>query len=290
MSWRVMTSPSIPTISVTWVSRRVPSLSRDWCTIRLMAEEICSRMARMGMSTPAISTIVSSRDSTSRGELAWTVVSEPSWPVFIAWSMSRASPPLTSPTTIRSGRIRRALRTRSRMVTSPRPSMLGGRYSSRSQCGWRSWISAASSMVTIRSSAGSQDERTLRVVVLPAPAPPATRMFSRPETAQADHLVDHPAQVGLVDEAALGREDAALPLHVDHVGRVDHDLGDARVAQERLDRPEAEHVVGDLGDQPPPLVPGERGLLLLQGPLQHLADLVVELVGRHLGVVQAGGG
>ena len=32
--------------------------------------------------------------------------SEPSCPVFIAWSMSRASPPRTSPTTIRSGRIR----------------------------------------------------------------------------------------------------------------------------------------------------------------------------------------
>ena len=74
------------------------------------------------------------------------------------------------------------------METSPRPSMLGGRYSSRSQCGWRSWSSAASSMVTIRSSAGSQEESTLRVVVLPAPAPPATRMFSRPETARARNL------------------------------------------------------------------------------------------------------
>ena len=54
------------------------------------------------------------------------VVSEPSWPVFIAWSMSSASPPRHSPTTIRSGRMRRALITRSRMVTSPLPSMFGG--------------------------------------------------------------------------------------------------------------------------------------------------------------------
>ena len=49
------------------------------------------------------------RDSASRGVLAWMVVSEPSWPVFIACSMSSASSPRTSPTTMRSGRIRSAL-------------------------------------------------------------------------------------------------------------------------------------------------------------------------------------
>ena len=41
---------------------------------------------------------------------------EPSWPVFMAWSMSSASPPRHSPTMMRSGRMRRALRTRSRIV------------------------------------------------------------------------------------------------------------------------------------------------------------------------------
>ena len=76
---------------------------------------------------PVIDTMFSMRPSASRGVLAWTVVSEPSWPVFIACSMSSASPPRTSPTTMRSGRMRRLLRTRSRCVTSPRPSMLGGR-------------------------------------------------------------------------------------------------------------------------------------------------------------------
>ena len=44
---------------------------------------------------------------------------EPSWPVFIAWSMSSAAASRISPTTMRSGRIRSALRTRSRIVTSP---------------------------------------------------------------------------------------------------------------------------------------------------------------------------
>ena len=78
-----------------------------------------------------MSTIVSRRASASRGELACTVDSEPSWPVFIAWSMSSASAPRTSPTMMRSGRMRSALRTRSRMVTSPLPSMLAGGLSSR---------------------------------------------------------------------------------------------------------------------------------------------------------------
>ena len=45
--------------------------------------------------------------SASRGELAWTVEIEPSWPVFMACSMSSASAPRTSPTMMRSGRMRR---------------------------------------------------------------------------------------------------------------------------------------------------------------------------------------
>ena len=57
----------------------------------------------------AIATIVSRRYSASRGLLAWIVVKLPSWPVFIACSMSSASSPRTSPTMMRSGRIRRAL-------------------------------------------------------------------------------------------------------------------------------------------------------------------------------------
>ena len=43
--------------------------------------------------------------------LAWIVVRLPSWPVFIACSMSSASSPRTSPTMMRSGRMRRALMT-----------------------------------------------------------------------------------------------------------------------------------------------------------------------------------
>ena len=55
--------------------------------------------------------IVSSRARASRGVLACSVVIEPAWPVFMAWSMSSASAPRHSPMMMRSGRIRRALRT-----------------------------------------------------------------------------------------------------------------------------------------------------------------------------------
>ena len=100
-------SPSMPCTSVMWVTLREPSRMRLCCTMTSTAELICSRMARTGRSMPAISTIVSRRASMSRGVLAWPVVSEPSWPVFIAWSMSSASPPRHSPTMIRSGRMRK---------------------------------------------------------------------------------------------------------------------------------------------------------------------------------------
>ena len=88
--------------------------------------------------------------------------------------MSSASGPRTSPTTIRSGRMRSALRTSVRIVTSPRPSRPGGRASSRTTWRWRSRSSAASSIVTMRSSPGIAPESAFSVVVLPDPVPPLT--------------------------------------------------------------------------------------------------------------------
>ena len=124
----------------------------------LTALAICCRMAFSGRSRLAIAIMVSRRLSASRGELAWIVVSEPSWPVFMAWSMSTASPPRHSPMMMRSGRIRRALISSRRWGTSPVPSMLAGRVSSRTTCGCRSWSSAESSIVTIRSVGGMNDD------------------------------------------------------------------------------------------------------------------------------------
>ena len=97
--------------------------------------------------------------------------------------MSIASSPRTSPTMIRSGRIRRALMTSCRCLTIPFPSMLGGRVSSRTTCSCRSCSSAASSIVTTRSCAGIKAESTFKSVVLPEPVPPETRIFNLPCTA-----------------------------------------------------------------------------------------------------------
>ena len=115
---------------------------------------IWSRSASNGMCRSLIVASVSSRWIASSQELACTVTSEPSWPVLSAWSMSSVSPPRTSPTMMRSGRMRSELRTRSRIVTSPRPSTLGGRASSVTTCGCCSRSSALSSTVMIRSPGG----------------------------------------------------------------------------------------------------------------------------------------
>src|ERR1039458_8823867 len=101
----------------------------------------------------------------------------------MACIMSSASSPRTSPSMMRSGRMRRALMTRSRMRTVPLPSMFGGRVSKRTMWVWRSCSSAASSMLTMRSDSGIKDERTLSRVVFPAPVPPETAMFNRAATA-----------------------------------------------------------------------------------------------------------
>ena len=83
---------------------------------------------------------------------------------------------------MRSGRIRSALRTRSRIATWPLPSMFGGRASSGSTWSWWSWSSFASSTVTMRSSSGMKLDTTFRSVVFPVPVPPLTTMFRRPRT------------------------------------------------------------------------------------------------------------
>ncbi|MNZ98405.1 hypothetical protein D3C78_1176870 [compost metagenome] len=182
ISVMVMISPSMPLISCTLTRRRLPSSWRSSCTTTSMAEAICWRSALIGKVAPVIATMFSIRPKASRGVLAWMVVSEPSWPVFIAASMSSASAPRTSPMTMRSGRMRRLLRTSSRWFTSPRPSMFGGRVSSRTTWGCCSCSSAESSMVTMRSLCGMKLDSTLSMVVLPVPVPPDTSTLRRPRT------------------------------------------------------------------------------------------------------------
>ena len=106
--------------------RRPPSRWRSTCTMRSTAPTICCLIALLGRPMLPICTMFSIRVSASRVLLAWMVDIDPSWPVFIACNMSNASDDRTSPMITRSGRIRRAFRTRSRWVISPRPSRLAG--------------------------------------------------------------------------------------------------------------------------------------------------------------------
>ena len=52
--------------------------------MRFTAEEICERVALIGISMPAMAIMFSRRLTPSRAELAWIVVIDPSWPVFMA--------------------------------------------------------------------------------------------------------------------------------------------------------------------------------------------------------------
>lgn len=157
--------------------RREPSPKRVSWTTTFTALLIWSWSASNGISTSDMEARVWSRIRASPELLAWTVASEPSWPVDIAWSMSSVSPPRTSPTMMRSGRIRREFLTRSRMVIWPLPSTFAGRDSSRMTCACWSWSSAESSMVMIRSPSGIRPERALRRVVFPVPVAPETIRF-----------------------------------------------------------------------------------------------------------------
>ena len=171
---------------------------------------------------------------------ACTVVSEPSWPVFIACNMSRASGPRTSPTMMRSGRMRSELRTRSRIAISPSPSMFFGRASSRRTCRWFSRSSAASSIVTIRSASGIDVDSAFSSVVFPEPVPPEMRMFSSARTQrwrnstvsvrqrpEPDHVVEvEPLLAELADRHERARERQRRHDRVDAAAvrqaRVDH--------------------------------------------------------------------
>ncbi len=64
----------------------------------------------------------------------------------------------------------------------PLPSTLAGWVSKRTTCSCSNCNSAASSIVTTRSSSGILDERILSKVVLPEPVPPEMTILSRAKT------------------------------------------------------------------------------------------------------------
>ena len=178
------------------------------------------------------------RIKASRVLLAWIVDMLPSWPVFIACSMSNASPPRTSPMMMRSGRIRSALRTRSRWVTSPLPSRLLGRVSRRTTCGCCNCSSAASSTVSTRSSWSMNRDMAFIIVVLPDPVPPEMMMFSRRLGGDFQRAGDRQRQRAEFDQ--LGEVDRLLAELADRdVGPVqrqrrEHDVDARAVLQPRI--------------------------------------------------------
>ena len=76
-----------------------------------------------------------------------------------------------------------------------------------------------------------------------------------------DDLVDDAHQVRVVDEPGVRHRRACRCARCRSCRAVDHHLGHGVVAQERLDRPVAEDVVGDLADDLRPLLARERRLV-----------------------------
>ncbi len=99
--------------------------------------------------------------------------------------------------------------------------------------------------------------------------------------------LDHPAEVLLGEEAGIGPVEPSLPLDVDGVVGVDHDLGDGIVEQELLDRPVPEHVVAHLGHHAVALAGGHGDPLGLHHPAQFLEHQAAQLLLGERGVVEA---
>jgi len=129
-------SLSMPATSVRATTRRLPSLSRATLDDQVQGAGHLVTDGPDGQRDAGHEHHRLQPRELSRGALAWTVVKDPSWPVFMACNMSRAAPSRTSPTTMRSGRIRRAFMTRSRIEIWPLPSVLDGRDSRRSTWRW----------------------------------------------------------------------------------------------------------------------------------------------------------
>ncbi len=88
--------------------------------------------------------------------------------------------------------------------------------------------------------------------------------------------IDRPPQVLLVRELQVGLVEPAATLDEDRVGAVDHDLGDLRVAQERLERAVAQDVVDDLLADARAVARGQRPLRLREHRLDGVEDVLLE--------------
>ena len=164
------TSPSSPTTSVIEVTMRLPSRVRASCTTTLMADAICSRIARRGRSTPAKSTIVSNRRSASRGAC---IVDSERRGLFSGHVGARRHN-LTDHDAV--GPHPQAVAT-VRIVTWPALRYWPGGLKRIMLEDQRKFDRI--STVTTRSLRSMWEERMLSMVVLPVPVPPLTKMFIR---------------------------------------------------------------------------------------------------------------
>ena len=113
------------------------------------------------------------------GLFACTVPAPPSWPVLSAASRSTTSAPRTSPTTMRSGRIRSACLTRSRTVISPTPSTFAHARPASPDAGAAAPVRRRPPRRRCVRPATPHPAAADSSVVFPAPVPPETRNASR---------------------------------------------------------------------------------------------------------------
>ncbi len=131
-------------------------------------------------------------------------------------SRSSASSCRTSPTMIRSGRIRSASLTSRRSRISPVPSRLGCRVCIATDVRAAAIRSSkTSSQVMTRSRGGIALARQLSIVVLPACVPPATTMLSPAATAASRNRAACAGSVPRLDELVegMGRDDELPDVH-----------------------------------------------------------------------------
>ncbi len=101
---------------------------------------------------------------------------------------------------------------------------------------------------------------------------------------RSDDAVDDVEHVLVVAERDGDLLDAARALDVDLVWAVDHDLGDGRVGQQRLDGAEAGDLVDHALDQPLALIAGQADVMVRDVLADELVDVAGQLRAHALGV------
>jgi hypothetical protein len=82
--------------------------------------------------------------------------------------------------------------------------------------------------------------------------------FVDPPADRAHDPLDNPQQVAVILEHDVGLLEPAVPLDVDLVEPVDQDVGNVRIAEQRLERTESEQLVQHVADEALPLQQAER--------------------------------